>query len=58
MKRRLNKKHLFEAIITTISCVVLLLFTLSYIDVVTHNNPFDDDYKDYASWNVFTLFEE
>ena len=58
MKRKLNKKHLIEAILNFVTFMILLWGVASYIDVVTHNTRFDDDYRNYASWNVFTFFED
>lgn len=40
-------------------CVLSVLFVVwvaaSWIDINQHNNVFDDDYKDYASWNLFEI---
>lgn len=58
MKRKLNKKHLIEAIVSFVTFMILLWGVASYIDVVIHNNRFDDGYRNYASWNVFTFFED
>lgn len=56
MKRKLNKKNVAKTLLTIFSVSMLLWFFASYVDVVCHNTKFDEQYKDYASWNFFVIF--
>lgn len=48
-------KNLKLAIYLT-SIVVLLWISISFCNVVAHNNPADGTYE-YPSWNFFTMLE-
>ena len=55
MKKRLNKKHCVEFILSVI-CILFFAYLLaSFIDVNLHNHPFTDSYGNYADWNIFTI---
>lgn len=42
--------------VLAILCGIFLLWiAISWIDVAKHNDPFDDDYKDYWKYNFFNL---
>lgn len=55
MKRRLNKKHCIDFVMTAVCALILAYFLASFIDVNLHNRPFTDSYGDYADWNIFTI---
>ena len=42
------------SIVFSILCIGVITWGgLSYIDIVSHNNPAQADYLDYANWNLF-----
>lgn len=42
--------------VLAILCGIFLLWVaISWIDVAKHNDPFDDDYRDYWKYNFFNL---
>lgn len=42
--------------ILTITGISFLLWVfVSWIDINNHNDPFNENYKDYSNWNYFTL---
>lgn len=49
-------KNLKLAIYLT-SIIVLLWISVSFYNVVAHNNPTDGAYE-YPSWNFFTMLED
>jgi hypothetical protein len=55
MKKKLNKKHCLEFILSVV-CILFLAYLLaSFIDTNLHNNPITDSYGNYADWNIFTI---
>ena len=55
MKRRLNKKHCVDFVMTVICVLILAYFLASFIDTNLHNHPFTDSYGNYADWNIFNI---
>lgn len=47
----------FKLAIYLTSIIVLLWISVSFCNVVVHNNPADGAYE-YPSWNFFTLLED
>lgn len=47
-------KKFFIAILTI--CLLWIMFSI--IDVNMHNNPFDNDYKNYSKYNLFIIIED
>ena len=45
-----------RTIIGIIGVLLVLWIMVSYIDISAHNSPFTPDFKDYSSWNFFTIF--
>ena len=56
MKRKLNVKNCFVALLYVISLIFGLWLFASWIDVNAHNNYFTSDYQDFADWNFFVHF--
>ena len=55
MKRKLNKKHCVDFILSVI-CILFFAYLLaSFIDTNLHNQPFTDSYGNYADWNIFNI---
>jgi hypothetical protein len=55
MKRKLNKKHCADFILSVI-CILFFAYLLaSFIDTNLHNHPFTDSYGNYADWNIFNI---
>lgn len=42
-------------VLTVIGAILILWIGASCIDYIDHNNPFDDDYRDYWEYNFFDL---
>ena len=51
-------KNIIDKIITTIAVLSIVWIVASFFNIGLHNNPFDENYKDYASWTFFVLFFE
>ena len=49
-------KNILDKIVTTLAVIFIVWIVASFFNIGLHNHPFDDDYKDYASWNFFVLF--
>lgn len=58
MKRKLNVKNCFVALLCVASMMFGLWLFASWIDVNCHNDYFADDYQDFASWNFFVNYVE
>jgi len=43
-------------IILIIGIFLLAWIFVSFCDTNVHNDPFDEDYQNYASWNFFEVF--
>ena len=56
MKRKLNVKNCFVALLYVISLIFGLWLFASWVDVNAHNNYFTSDYQDFADWNFFVHF--
>ena len=56
MKRKLNVKNCFVALLYVISLMFGLWLFASWVDVNAHNNYFTSDYQDFADWNFFVHF--
>lgn len=50
-------KKFKENILLVLAAIVILWGVASFVDINLHNNPMEEDYKDYASWNFFTIIE-
>lgn len=58
-RRRLNKKHLVEFILSVICIFICVWVFASFIDTNLHNQPFSAHYGEFAEWNIFIkLFKE
>ena len=40
---------------TIVSIVFVVWIVASWVDINQHNNPMEEDYKDYAKWNMFEI---
>ena len=47
----------FKLAIYITSVIILLWVSISFCNVVAHNNPAEGTYK-YPSWNFFTMLDE
>lgn len=45
----------FVNVVATIGAILLFWIFASWVDVNNHNDVFDDDYHNYASWNFFEI---
>ena len=55
MKRKLNVKNCVLFLVCVLSIGTGIWLFASWIDVNTHNNYFENDYGNFAKWNVFTM---
>ena len=53
-----KKKKIFktlENVMTIVSIAFVVWIVASWVDINQHNNPMEEDYKDYAKWNMFEI---
>ena len=48
-------KKIVSKVSIVLMVAVAVWFTWSFIDINTHNNPADSDYKDYSNVNVIIM---
>ena len=53
MKKKIFK--IFENAMTVVSIAFVVWIVASWVDTNQHNNPMEEDYKDYAKWNMFEI---
>lgn len=53
MKKKIFK--ILENVMTIVSIVFVVWIVASWVDINQHNNPMEEDYKDYAKWNMFEI---
>ena len=53
MKKKIFK--ILENVMTVVSIAFVMWIVASWVDTNQHNNPMEEDYKDYAKWNMFEI---
>ena len=53
MKKKIFK--MLENVMAIVSIVFVVWIVASWVDTNQHNNPMEEDYKDYAKWNMFEI---
>lgn len=53
MKKKIFK--ILENVMTIVSITFVVWIVASWVDINQHNNPMEEDYKDYAKWNMFEI---
>ena len=53
MKKKIFK--ILENLMAIVSIVFVVWIVASWVDTNQHNNPMEEDYKDYAKWNMFEI---
>lgn len=53
MKKKIFK--ILENVMTIVSIAFVVWIVASWVDTNQHNNPMEEDYKDYAKWNMFEI---
>ena len=53
MKKKIFK--ILENVMAIVSIVFVVWIVASWVDTNQHNNPMEEDYKDYAKWNMFEI---
>ena len=53
MKKKIFK--ILENVMTVVSIAFVVWIVASWVDTNQHNNPMEEDYKDYAKWNMFEI---
>ena len=53
----MKKKNfkILDNVITTMCIALVMWIVASWVDINQHNNPMEEDYKDYAKWNMFEI---
>ena len=51
-------KKIISKVLVVLMIAVVVWFAWSFIDVNTHNNPTDSDYKDYSNGNAIIMLSE
>ena len=57
MKRKLNVKNCFIALVYAAIFAIGIWICASFIDTNLHNMPFCEGYQDFAKWNLFTMID-
>lgn len=55
MKNKIFK--VFDSVITIMCIAFVMWIVASWVNINQHNNPMQEDYKNYAKWNMFEVFE-
>lgn len=53
MKKKIFK--ILENVMTIVSIAFVVWIVASWVDINQHNNPMEEDYKNYAKWNMFEI---
>lgn len=53
MKKKIFK--IVENVMAVVSIAFVVWIVASWVDTNQHNNPMEEDYKDYAKWNMFEI---
>ena len=53
MKKKIFK--IVENVMTIVSIAFVVWIVASWVDTNQHNNPMEEDYKDFAKWNMFEI---
>ena len=53
MKKKIFK--ILENVMAIVSIAFVVWIVASWVDINQHNNPMEEDYKDYAKWNMFEI---
>lgn len=51
-------KKIISKVSSVLMIAVAVWFAWSFIDINTHNNPTDSDYKDYSNGNIIIMISE
>jgi hypothetical protein len=43
-------------VFAVLGIILMIWIFISFIDINTHNSPFENDYQSYLSWNFFIIF--
>lgn len=57
-KRKLKISRICTAVFMIICLFAAIWFTASFIDTNLHNQPFKENYQDYADWNIFSNYSK
>ena len=57
MKRKLNVKNCFIALVYAVIFAIGIWICASYIDTNLHNMPFHEGYQDLSEWNLFRMID-
>ena len=50
-----NMKKVLDNIFVGVGVILIIWIVASFINIGLHNDPFDDDYKNYWEYNFFVL---
>ena len=53
MKKKIFK--ILENVMAIVSIAFVVWIVASWVNTNQHNNPMEEDYKDYAKWNMFEI---
>ena len=53
MKNKIFK--VFDSVITIMCIAFVMWIVASWVNINQHNNPMQEDYKNYAKWNIFEV---
>ena len=53
MKKKIFK--ILDNVITTMCIALVMWIVASWVNINQHNSPMQEDYKNYAKWNIFEV---
>ena len=54
MKKKIFK--ILDNVITTMCIALVMWIVASWVNINQHNSPMQEDYRNYAKWNIFEVF--
>ena len=53
----MKKKNfkILDNVITTMCIALVMWIVASWVNINQHNSPMQEDYKNYAKWNIFEV---
>ena len=54
MKKKIFK--ILENVMTIVSIAFVVWIVASWVNINQHNSPMQEDYRNYAKWNIFEVF--
>ena len=56
MKMKKKNFKILDNVITTMCIALVMWIVASWVNINQHNSPMQEDYENYAKWNIFEVF--